>query len=102
MIALVFFVLASWPFRTHPLMKPMCVAMIAAGVLFTYISADEAGVIHERVSIALKYGDGRWWYLPNTYGFPYWIILWAIVITCLAIVAVYLRGCRVRGGGRPS
>lgn len=89
-IALVFFVIAARPFRTHPLVRPIRIAMLAAGVLFTYISADEAGVIHERVSLALKYGHGRWWYLPNTYGFPWWAFLWAAVIGALVLVAIYL------------
>jgi hypothetical protein len=89
-VALVFFVIAAWPFRTHPLVRPIRVAMIAAGVLFTYISADEAGVIHERVSLALKYGHGRWWYLPNTYGFPWWIFVWAAAIGGVVLLVVYL------------
>ena len=93
LIALCLFVLASKPFVEHPAVKPLRWGLVGAGVIFTYMSMDEMGTIHERISIAMKaaYGSaGAHWYVPNLRIFPAWVVLWAFMILVVVGLVVYL------------
>jgi hypothetical protein len=93
LVALPLFLLASKPFVDHPAVKPLRWGLVGAGVIFTYMSIDEMGTIHERISIAMKarYGAaGAHWYVPNLSIFPAWVFLWAFLILVLVGAVIYV------------
>jgi hypothetical protein len=92
-VALPLFILASRPFVEHPAVKPLRPGLIGAGAILTYMSMDEMGTIHERLSIAMKarYGTaGAHWYVPNLSIFPAWVFLWAFLILVLVGFVIYV------------
>jgi hypothetical protein len=93
LVALPLFILASKPFREHPDVATLRPGLIGAGVVFTYMSIDEMGTVHERLSLAMKarYGvAGAHWYIPSLNVFPVWIALYALAIVILVGVVIYL------------
>jgi hypothetical protein len=51
MVGLTFFTLALWLFRSDDRLAPLRRLLATLGAVFTYLSADEVGQIHERLSM---------------------------------------------------
>jgi hypothetical protein len=82
LVALVCYLLVSKPFALHPRVRPLRGAFAGLAALFTYLSLDEGGVVHERISDLL----GARWYLPALHGRG--LVMAALYVVALAVVVV--------------
>jgi hypothetical protein len=81
LVGLVFFALALWFFQSDERLAPLRKLFVVAGAVFTYLSADEVGQIHERMSALVQS-----WH-------------WLRMIEYRALIAMGRKAGRIHGGG---
>jgi hypothetical protein len=81
LVGLTFFTLALWFFQSDERLAPLRRLLTAFGVVFTYLSADEVGQIHERLSMLVQS-----WH-------------WLRMVEFRLLIALGRKSGRISGGG---
>jgi hypothetical protein len=81
LVGLTFFALSLWFFQSDERLAPLRKLLIVFGTVFTYLSADEVGQIHERLSALVQS-----WH-------------WLRMVEYRTLIALGRKAGRIRGGG---
>lgn len=81
LVGLTFFLLAAWFFQSDERLAPLRRLFVVSGTVFTYLSADEVGQIHERISALIQS-----WH-------------WLRMIEFRVLIALGRKAGRIHGGG---
>jgi hypothetical protein len=81
LVGLVFFLLSSWFFQSDERIAPLRRLLTVSGIVFTYLSADEVGQIHERMSALVQS-----WH-------------WLRMVEYKTLIALGRKAGRIHGGG---
>jgi hypothetical protein len=81
LVGLTFFALSLWFFQSDERLAPLRRLLVTLGIVFTYLSADEVGQIHERLSMLAQS-----WH-------------WLRMAEYRALIALGRKAGRINGGG---